>query len=84
MRVIMLDAWRSVYDGNARQVILPGEDGEVCVLDFHQPFLYRLRRGAVQISERDPAAASRFWIQRGIARMTGNQLVLLVEKGSDS
>jgi len=80
MRVTLLEAWRALYDGNAREVILPGEDGEVCVLDFHEPFCYRLRRGVIHIREpRSPTTACRVLIRDGIARMAGNQLILLVK-----
>jgi len=49
MRLSILEPRRVVFEGNAREVILPGEDGEICVLDFHQPFLYSLRSGNVRI-----------------------------------
>ncbi|MBI2495219.1 MAG: hypothetical protein HYY90_05410 [Candidatus Omnitrophica bacterium] len=90
MRVVVLDAWQALYEGNAGEVLLPGEDGELCVLDFHQPFLSRLRAGAIQIlagRKRPPGARAmspalaeaRILIQDGIARMTGNELVILVQ-----
>jgi len=89
MRVSVLDAWRSWYEGNAGEVLLPGEEGELCVLDFHHPFLCRLREGIVQVVTKGPREraggrrASRVEaavpIREGIARMTGNELVVLIE-----
>lgn len=75
MRVSVLEPWRVIYEGNAKEAVLPGEDGELCVLDFHHPFLYRLCRGVIALQ---PAGA-RIPIADGVARMTGNELVILVE-----
>jgi F0F1-type ATP synthase epsilon subunit len=89
MRVSVIDPWHVLYEGNAEEVLLPGDDGELCVLDFHHPFLYRLRKGAVQILKsrtRDatpvpPRAQveARIPIHDGVARMAGNELVILVD-----
>lgn len=88
MRVSVLEPWRVLYEGNAEEVLLPGEDGELDVLDFHHPFVYRLRRGYIQVLRRSrrqgaqaprrPQVESRILIADGIARMAGNELVLLV------
>lgn len=75
MRVSVIEPWRVLYEGNAKEVVLPGEDGELCVLDFHHPFLCRLRRGTIGVK---PAGA-RITIRDGVARMAGNELVILVE-----
>lgn len=91
MRVSVIDAWKVLYEGNADEVRLPGEDGELCVLDFHHPFLYRLREGYIQLREgkrrkvaaetssSEPTMASRILIHDGIARMASNELVILVQ-----
>ena len=90
MRVSVVDPWRMVFEGNVEEAILPGEDGELCVLDFHHPFLYRLRRGTIQFKRAGAHAASvrviggsgaevRIAIMDGVARMAGNELVIVVE-----
>jgi len=86
-----------VFEGNAREVVLPAEDGEICVLDFHQPFLYSLRSGNVRIrggwtknasidelgeEEQSPQmgySEDTVRIKYGIAKMTRNDLILIVE-----
>lgn len=86
-----------VFEGNAREVILPAEDGEICVMDFHQPFLYSLRSGNVRIrggwaknsstdefgeEEQSPQmgySEDTIRIKYGIAKMTRNDLILIVE-----
>ena len=90
MRVSVVDPWRMVFEGNVEEAILPGEDGELCVLDFHHPFLYRLRRGMIQLKRSGAHAASvrviggpgaevRIAIMDGVARMAGNELVIMIE-----
>jgi len=97
MRLSILEPRRVVFEGNAREVILPAEDGEICVLDFHQPFLYSLRSGNVRIrggwaknastdefgeEEQSPQVGyseDTIRIKYGIAKMTRNDLILIVE-----
>ena len=52
---------------------LPAEDGEVCVLDFHRPFLMRLRKGVIR------SDGQRMAIKDGIAFLRSNNLTLFVE-----
>ncbi|MFH1246029.1 MAG: hypothetical protein V1662_06040 [Candidatus Omnitrophota bacterium] len=95
MRLSILEARRVIFEGNAKEVILPGEDGEICALDSHQPFLLSLRSGNIKIKggwdnkvisdELDgqmspaPRSADIVKIKYGIAKMTGNDLILIVE-----
>ncbi|MFQ5680713.1 MAG: hypothetical protein ACE5GG_01465 [Candidatus Omnitrophota bacterium] len=86
----MLNPQEVIYEGNAEEVILPGEDGEFSVLDFHQAFLYCLRPGIVRIRQKfargwENAPSSKkksnlqLKIKRGLAKMISDELVLLVE-----
>jgi len=85
----VVDPWRMVFEGNVEEAILPGEDGELCVLDFHHPFLYRLRRGMIQLKRSGARpgvrvmggqrAEVRIAIMDGVARMAGNELVIVGE-----
>jgi F0F1-type ATP synthase epsilon subunit len=73
MQVSILEPKGTIWEGNARQVTLPAEDGEVCVLDFHQPFLMRLKKGVILLPDRRTA------IKDGIAFMKSNALKIFVE-----
>jgi len=88
MRLSILDPIRVVYQGNAREVVLPGADGELSVLDFHQPFLYSLRSGYIKITQQTwqrknaniaLPKQTNIVIKKGMARMERNELVILVE-----
>ena len=73
MQVSILEPKKVLWEGRAKEVRLPAEDGEVCVLDFHQPFLIRLRKGVVRSDK------ERMAIKDGIAFLRSNNLVLFVE-----
>ena len=73
MQVSILEPKKIVWEGRAKEVRLPAEDGEVCVLDFHQPFLIRLRKGVVRTNQEHTA------IKDGIAFLRSNKLILFVE-----
>ena len=73
MQVSILEPKRIVWEGQAKEVRLPAEDGEVCVLDFHQPFLIRLHKGVVRSDQ------ARVAIKDGIAFLRSNELTLFVE-----
>ncbi|MFH1191540.1 MAG: hypothetical protein V1670_05025 [Candidatus Omnitrophota bacterium] len=73
MQVSILEPKKVIWEGQAKEVRLPAEDGEVCVLDFHQPFLIRLRKGMIRSDK------ARTAIKDGIAFLRGNKLILFVE-----
>ena len=71
-----------MYEGEAKQVVLPGQYEEFSIWDFHQPFLYRLQRGYVKVLEASPKfsrPAQSFFIKDGIAKMLNNNLTVLAE-----
>ena len=56
-------------------VVLPGEEGELSILDFHQPIISCLKDGMIKIDNIAPMD-----IKGGIASMQDNELIVLVEK----
>ena len=56
------------------QAVLPGEDGQLCIMDFHQPIVSCLKKGLLRIDDKSIA------INNGIARMYADKLVILVER----
>ena len=90
MRISIVNPFKKIFEGNAQEIILPGEDGEVAVLDFHQPFLYCLTKGFITVKEHifqqkqstavvTKQGNSRIMIKRGVALMQGNEVLVLVE-----
>jgi F0F1-type ATP synthase epsilon subunit len=56
-------------------VVLPGEEGEFSVMDFHQEIVACLKEGMVRVDEKHFIR-----IKKGIARMERNELSILVEQ----
>lgn len=63
-----------IFKKNASSVILPGEEGQMTVLDFHQSFIVTLEKGIVKIDNLN------IGVKKGIAAMKDNKLSMLVEK----
>ena len=73
LRVTLIQGRQPLFEGPARQVVLPGAGGEVSVLDFHAPMLCALTAGDVQIDD------ACFPVSRGVARVTHNLVTILAE-----
>ena len=65
----------SIFQELVSHVVLPGEEGELSIMDFHQPIISCLKDGSVRIDNTPPII-----IKSGIASMQNNELVILVEK----
>ena len=74
LKVIILNPRLTVYDGQARSVFLPGDNGEFEVLEFHKPIISLLRQGEIIIDGSKSVA-----VKKGVARMQDNELVALIE-----
>lgn len=74
-KVTLLTPKEEIYVGLAQKVILPTEEGELTVLDFHQSFLVRLAKGVISIDDR-----WNFSVRDGIAQMSMFELSGIVEK----
>ena len=71
LRVRFFQHHRQRFEGTATQVILPGEAGELSVLDYHAPMLCVLAGGAVQIDE------MAFAVRGGLVRMDRNRITIV-------
>jgi len=89
MKVSVLTMFEQLYAGEAKEVILPGEDGEFSVWDDHQACLYALRAGKLTIVQRTEGHLPAGWqgrqktegivIKRGVVRIESNRLIAMVE-----
>lgn len=64
-----------IFAEMATSVVLPGEEGEFSILDFHQSIVSCLTKGEIRIDKR-PAIP----IKKGVVRMEKNELSILVER----
>lgn len=53
LRVDVVSAQESIYSGEARFVVLPGESGELGIYPRHTPLITRVKPGAVRIEKPD-------------------------------
>ena len=49
MEVKIISHQNVLFEGESKQVVLPGEDGELAVMDFHQSCLCSLRQGQIKV-----------------------------------
>jgi F-type H+-transporting ATPase subunit epsilon len=81
MKVTIVTPQELLFEGEAKEVILPGQDGEFSVLDFHQPCVYALRQGQIRtISGARRASPGRYFIQGGVALVELGKLKVIVEQ----
>ena len=90
MKVSILDAQHTIFEGVISEVILPGAGGELSVMDDHEPIFVTLSQGYIRLQPiAKKVTASKetestevikpFLIHQGLARMRNNELVVLVE-----
>ncbi|HEX7888692.1 MAG TPA: F0F1 ATP synthase subunit epsilon [Ramlibacter sp.] len=75
-RVDVVSAHESIYSGEARFVVLPGESGELGIYPRHTPLITRVRPGAVRIEKPDGAEEFVF-IAGGILEVQPNRVTVL-------
>lgn len=70
----MLNPKHELFEGIAKSVVLPGDQGEFEVLDFHRPIISLLKEGNIVIDGKFLP------IKRGVAKFHKEELVALVEE----
>ena len=78
MTVTILSPRRTVYDGEASSVFLPGDLAEFEILDYHAPIVSLLRTGHVVID-----GTTRIPVNRGLVQFDQNACTILVEEDGE-
>jgi len=65
-----------IFQGDARSIILPGEEGVFEILPFHKRLLSRLISGVMFIDDQS------FHIQRGVVKVNQNKVIIIIEEAS--
>ena len=71
--VEILNQEKTMFEGVAMNVVLPGNEGEFEILTFHWPIMSLLTKGEIIIDQIG------FPISKGIAKFENNKLTALVE-----
>jgi F-type H+-transporting ATPase subunit epsilon len=74
LEVVVATPEKILFEGKAKSIILPGEQGVFEILSFHKPLLSRLISGKLIIDEQT------FPIQRGVIGFNHNQATIIVEE----
>ncbi len=77
MKVHIYNLQKTLYEGEAHSVTLPGVDGEVSVLDHHAPLLTILKKGTVICREKHEEKS--FSTEGGSAYTNGKKLIVLAD-----
>ena len=77
MKVFINTVFEEVYSAEAEEVVLPGDEGELSIMDFHQPIVCRLAQGIVRVISRRNVKS--IPIIDGIAHMEGDTLKIMAE-----
>jgi len=73
MDVVVLTPQQVIFEGKAKSVKLPGENGVFEILAFHKRLLSRLISGMLYIDEQS------FAIKRGAVKINQNEVVIILE-----
>lgn len=74
VEVLILSQRKVLFEGQAKSVILPGEEGVFEVLPFHKTLLSRLVKGNIQVDNKTIP------IKRGIIKVYENKVDIIAEE----
>ena len=78
MKVEILTPEKSVFDGEARLVSLPGSDGSLGILNNHAPLITTLAEGIVKVEDAD-GKVQEFSVKGGTVEVLNNRVIVLAE-----
>ena len=65
------------YEGFAKEAVLPGEDGEFSIWDFHQALIASLKKGNVVLNFGKSIDSQTIAIGPGVVTLDRNELMVL-------
>ena len=76
LKVDVVSAEKSLYSGEAKFVVLPGESGELGILPGHTPLITRIRPGLVKVVFEDNSEES-FFVSGGLLEVQPDHVTVL-------
>ena len=86
MRIDVVSAEESIYSGDAKFVVLPGEAGELGIYPRHTPLITRIKPGAVRIQPADGSEEQLIFVAGGILEVQPKVITVLADtaiRGAD-
>jgi len=71
--VSVLSPEEIIFEGKARSIVVPGEEGVFEILPLHKRILSRLLSGTILIDDKN------FPVNRGIIKVNQNKVTIIVE-----
>lgn len=78
MKVEIITPDRSLFNGEAKAVSMPGIDGDLGILDNHAPLITALKAGDVKVTTPD-GSDKLFTLKGGTAEVLNNKVLILAE-----
>ena len=78
LQVSVISPERTLFDGEATQVVAPAYDGEVGILTGHAPMMALLGRGILRVSE--GGGERRFTVEGGFLQVVDDRVRVVTEK----
>ena len=78
LKVEVVTAEAVKYQGDARQVLLPGVNGEMGILSHHAPLVSMLNPGIVRVDGPE-GNQTKFAVSQGFATVEGDKVICLVD-----
>ena len=75
MKTTILTPARTIYDGEALSVFLPGTEGEFEIMNNHKPVISLLKEGQIILDWKKTVP-----LKRGIVKLFHNEVVALIEE----
>jgi F-type H+-transporting ATPase subunit epsilon len=86
IHVDVVSAEESIYSGEAKFVVLPGEAGELGIYPRHTPLITRIKPGAVRIQPADGGEEQFIFVAGGILEVQPKVITVLADtaiRGAD-
>lgn len=77
MRVTIASVGETLYEGEAKELIIPGIDGEMTILGNHMPLVTTLRAGIATVVSNDYVRTN-IPIQGGVLEVSRNHATVLL------
>ncbi|MFH1190246.1 MAG: hypothetical protein V1682_06100 [Candidatus Omnitrophota bacterium] len=73
LEVSILNPKEAIFEGKAKRVVVPGEEGVFEILPFHKPIMSRLLSGTLMVD------STSFPVRRGIIKVALNKVTIIIE-----
>lgn len=78
MQLEIITPDKTLYEGEAKLVQLPGTDGSFEILENHAPIISTLKKGKIKIVAENNHIET-FEVNSGVVEMTNNKVIILAE-----